>query len=107
MGDYSSHERSRERSRKRSPERNHRERHSQERETRAASRSASPRRRDKALEKRGQSPNLKVDSQTDENGITIEIVDGVQRVNGDKTYQAQIYVPRPGSMHSLNPGQKP
>lgn len=34
-------------------------------------------------------------------------MDGVTRANGDKTYQAQIYVPRPGSMHSLNPGQKP
>jgi len=34
-----------------------------------------------------------------------EIVDGVPRVNGDLTWQAQIYVPRPGVVH--RPGQKP
>lgn len=39
--------------------------------------------------------------------VTMEIVDGVTRVTGDKTYQAQIYVPRVGAVHSLNPGQKP
>lgn len=30
---------------------------------------------------------------------------GVPRVNGDVTWQAQIYVPRPGVAH--RPGQKP
>mmetsp|Transcript_80693 Transcript_80693/g.248869 ORF Transcript_80693/g.248869 Transcript_80693/m.248869 type:complete len:195 (+) Transcript_80693:102-686(+) len=34
-----------------------------------------------------------------------EIVDGVPRVNGDLTWQAQIYVPRPGVVY--RPGQKP
>lgn len=36
-----------------------------------------------------------------------EIVDGVPRVNGDLTYQAQIYVPRDRGVHVLGPGQKP
>lgn len=35
------------------------------------------------------------------------MVDGVPRVNGDLTWQAQIYVPRQGCVHTLNPGQKP
>jgi len=36
---------------------------------------------------------------------TSEVVDGVPRANGDVTWQAQIYVPRPGVVH--RPGQKP
>merc|ERR1712186_187589 len=36
---------------------------------------------------------------------TTEVVDGVPRVNGDLTWQAQIYVPRSGVTH--RPGQKP
>lgn len=42
----------------------------------------------------------------DEGGdASTEVVAGVPRVNGDLTWQAQIYVPRGGLTH--RPGQKP
>lgn len=36
--------------------------------------------------------------------LETEVVKGVPRTNGDATWQAQVYVPRPGAHH--NPGGK-
>lgn len=38
---------------------------------------------------------------------SIEIVEGAPKMNGDPTYQAQIYVPRDRGVHVLTAGQKP
>mmetsp|Transcript_45125 Transcript_45125/g.104335 ORF Transcript_45125/g.104335 Transcript_45125/m.104335 type:complete len:203 (+) Transcript_45125:40-648(+) len=46
-----------------------------------------------------------LDAAAEDGEAVTEIVDGVPRVNGDLTWQAQIYVPRPGVVY--RPGQKP
>lgn len=47
-----------------------------------------------------------VSAPVEDDEVDVEIVDGVKRVNGDASFQVQVYIPREGTRHMLKPGQK-